>query len=112
MSDTLRQLKKGVTTLIVLDALEHAPLYGYGLRQEAYKRTRGTFNFSEGALYPLLHSLERKRWVKATRREVAGRERRYYTITAAGRQSLTQLRRDWRFLMRSLKRLTTPRRRP
>ena len=70
MSDTLRQLKKGVTTLIVLDALEHAPLYGYGLRQEAYKRTRGTFNFSEGALYPLLHSLERKRWVKATRREV------------------------------------------
>jgi DNA-binding PadR family transcriptional regulator len=109
--DTLRQLKKGVTTLIVLDALKRRPLYGYGLRRETWRRTRGSFQFSEGALYPLLHSLQRKRWVKATRRAVAGRERRYYAITPTGRRALAQLRRDWQVLTRSLNRLTRRRQR-
>ncbi len=108
--DPLHQFKKGVTTLVILDALEHGPRYAYGLRKHAYQRTRGAFQFSEGALYPLLHSLERKRWVKSTRRDVAGRDRRYYTITPAGRHALAQLRRDWQLLTRALHRLTTRRR--
>ncbi|MGD0061145.1 MAG: PadR family transcriptional regulator [Verrucomicrobiia bacterium] len=109
--DPLHQFKKGVTTLVILDALEHGPRYAYGLRQQASKRTRGAFQFSEGALYPLLHSLQRKRWVNATRRHVAGRDRRYYTITPAGRHALTQLRRDWQLLTRALHQLTArPRR--
>ncbi len=105
--DTLRQLKKGVTTLIVLDALARGPRYAYDLRRETFHRTRGAFQFSEGALYPLLHSLERKHWLKSTRRHVARRDRRYYAITPAGRHALAQLRRDWQFLTRSLARLTT-----
>ena len=104
--DTLRQLKKGLTTLIVLDALARAPRYAYDLRRETFRRTCGAFQFSEGALYPLLHSLERKRWVKSTRRHVARRERRYYTITPAGRLALAQLRHDWHLLARALRRLT------
>ena len=106
----LHQLKKGVTTLIVLDALDKGTLYGYGLRREVHKRTKGTFQFSEGALYPLLHSLERKGWVKARRRQVAGRWRHYYGITPPGR-ALAGLRREWKFLLNSLNRLAARRRR-
>ena len=111
MSEILHQLKKGVTTLIVLDALDKGTLYGYGLRREVHERTKGTFQFSEGALYPLLHSLERKGWVKASRRQVVGRWRHYYEITPAGRHALTGLRREWKFLVKSLNRLVAPRRR-
>ncbi|MGD0016552.1 MAG: PadR family transcriptional regulator [Verrucomicrobiia bacterium] len=105
----LDQFKKGVTTLIVLNALEDGELYGYGLRREAFERTKGVFGFSEGALYPLLHSLECKEWVKASRRKVAGRWRRYYGITPRGRRALAELRREWNFLLNSMKSISTRR---
>jgi DNA-binding PadR family transcriptional regulator len=103
MSTTLHQLKKGVTTLIVLDALEKGTLYGYGLRREVHERTRCTLQFSEGALYPLLHSLERKGFVKASRRKIGGRWRHYYKLTSRGHRALADLRREWNFLLDSLK---------
>lgn len=102
MSTTLHQLKKGVTTLIVLDALEKGPLYGYGLRREIYQHTKGTLQFSEGALYPLLHSLAHKGFVKASRREIGGRWRQYYRLTNRGHRALSSLRREWNFLLDSL----------
>ena len=110
MSTALHQLKKGVTTLIVLDALEKGPLYGYGLRREVHEHTKGSLQFSEGALYPLLHTLEHKRWVKESRREVGGRARHYYTLTPLGRRALTDLRREWKFLLDSLENIFRARR--
>ncbi len=109
MSTALHQLKKGVTTLIVLDALEDGELYGYGLRREVFERTKGIFGFSEGALYPLLHSLERKGLVKASRRRVARRWRNYYGITPRGRRALAELRREWKSLLNSLESIFTRR---
>ena len=108
MSDPLRQLKKGLTTLIVLSALEKGVLYGYGLRRHAFERTRGKFGFSEGALYPLLHRLRRKRSVNARLAKVGGRERRYYVITPAGRHALADLRRDWQHLLDCLEAILRP----
>jgi PadR family transcriptional regulator, regulatory protein PadR len=108
----LHQLKKGVTTLIVLDALEKGTLYGYGLRREVHERTKGSLHFSEGALYPLLHSLERKGFVRASRRKVAGRWRHYYGITPHGRRALADLRREWKSLLESLESIFTRRRGP
>ena len=102
MSTALHQLKKGVTTLIVLDALEKGPLYGYGLRREVHEHTKGSLQFSEGALYPLLHSLQRNGWVKESRREVGGWWRHYYALTPRGRRALTEFRREWKFLLDSL----------
>jgi PadR family transcriptional regulator PadR len=108
MSDPLRQLKKGLTTLVVLNALEKGELYGYGLRRHAFERTRGKFGFSEGALYPLLHGLRRKGWINARLTTVGGRERRYYVITPDGRRALTDLRRDWQHLLDCLEAILRP----
>jgi PadR family transcriptional regulator PadR len=110
MSTALHQLKKGVTMLIVLDALETGPLYGYGLRREVQEHTKGTMQFSEGALYPLLYSLQRKGWVKESRREVGGRWRHYYALTPHGRRALSGLRREWKFLLDSLENIFRARR--
>jgi DNA-binding PadR family transcriptional regulator len=99
----VRELKKGLTTLIVLSALEEGELYGYGLRREVSERTRGAFGFSEGALYPLLHGLQRKGWVGARFAKVRGRERKYYALTSEGRRALTALRQDWQQLLDCLR---------
>ena len=96
------QLRKGLTTLVVLDALEEGELYGYGLRREVHERTKGLFSFSEGALYPLLHSLQARRLVTARRRIVRGRKRTYYAITRKGQQALDEFRDEWAALQRAL----------
>jgi len=99
MGDPVRQLKKGLTTLIVLSALEKGELYAYGLRRHAFDRTKGTFDFSEGALYPLLHGLARRGLIRARLAEVGGRPRKYYALTAEGRRALASLRRDWQYVL-------------
>jgi PadR family transcriptional regulator, regulatory protein PadR len=96
------QLRKGLTTLIVLDALEEGEQYGYGLRREVWAQTKGLFSFSEGALYPLLHSLQAKHLITGQRRKVAGRVRRYYVITPKGQQALDAFRNEWDALQRVL----------
>ena len=102
MSTPLLQLKKGVTTLVVLDALEDSEQYGYGLRREVVHCTRGAFDISEGALYPLLHSLQKRGLVKSSQRKVGGRSRTYYAITPKGRHALADFRREWKALLDSL----------
>lgn len=96
------QLRKGLTTLIVLDALEEGEQYGYGLRREVWARTKGWFSFSEGALYPLLHSLRARRLITGQRRNMGGRVRLYYRITPQGQQALNEFRNEWDVLQRVL----------
>ena len=88
MNWTTVQLRKGLTALIVLDALEAGAWYAYGLRRAVHDQTHGLFSFSEGALYPLLHALRTRRLVAVQRRKVHGRERLYYTLTPKGQQTL------------------------
>jgi PadR family transcriptional regulator, regulatory protein PadR len=96
------QLRKGTTKLAVLAALERGEVYGYGIRREVFHRTKGVFAINEGALYPLLHTLERRGLVRVRNEEVKGRERRYYTITAKGRRELDLACREWSHLQTSL----------
>ena len=99
MSDLMAQMRKGTTAWIVLAALEkHGELYGYALRREVFEKSRGLFHIKEGSLYPLLQTIERARWVTSRREKVAGRMRRYYRISARGRQVLGQCRCEWRLL--------------
>ena len=50
------------------------------------------YRIGPGTLYPLLHGLERTGLLISTLRNVSGRSRRVYTITAAGRKALTRAR--------------------
>jgi len=96
------QLRKGTTRLAVLHALERGPVYAYGLRRLTWEKTAGVFDFNEGALYTLLHALERDRLVSSSVRKVGGRSRRYYRLTAHGRDTLNRCRREWKTLNKAL----------
>ena len=108
MNWTTLQLRKGLTTLIVLDALEEGAWYAYGLRHAIHDRTGGLFSFSEGALYPLLHTLQARGLVSVQRRKTRGRDRLYYALTAKGRTALAEFRREWAILRTALAQVLRP----
>jgi PadR family transcriptional regulator, regulatory protein PadR len=59
------------------------------------------------SLYPMLHRLERKSWVKAEWQTLPnGRRRRCYRLTASGRKQIAPLRAQWRAFFRALQRVT------
>jgi len=99
------QLKKGMPTLLVLATLATGEQYGYGLLRNTWVQTRGLFTLREGPLYGLLARLERRRLVKSRLETVGGRPRRYYVLTARGRQELAAGRTHWRQLRRSMDQL-------
>lgn len=92
-----KQLLKGTIPLLVLHLLSQADLYGYQLIKSMEQISSGVFRFSEGTLYPVLHSLERDGYLRAYWRDSdVGRRRKYYAITAAGRQELAARATEWR----------------
>ncbi len=92
-----KQLLKGTIPLLVLQLLGQTDLYGYQLIKSLEQISAGVFRFSEGTLYPVLHTLERDGHLRAYWRDSdVGRRRKYYTITAAGRRELTARAAEWR----------------
>jgi len=100
------RIARGSAELAILVLLAEQPLYGFEIAKRIEERTEGALRFNLASLYPMLYELEKRGWLKA-RWEVnrAGRDRRYYSLTAAGRKKLAPLRREWRFFFRALDRL-------
>jgi transcriptional regulator len=91
-----KQLLKGTIPLLVLHLLAQADLYGYQLIKSLEQISAGVFTFSEGTLYPVLHTLERDGHLRAYWREAdTGRKRKYYAITPAGRRDLARRHDQW-----------------
>jgi PadR family transcriptional regulator, regulatory protein PadR len=82
--------------VLILKALDLAPLHGYGVGQRIEQMSGGVFKITLGALYPALQRLERSGLVKGSW-EVSDNNRRarYYTITARGRQRLAAQQKAW-----------------
>ena len=105
----MAQMRKGTTAWIVLSVLEtRGELYGYGLRREVFKKSKGLFPIQEGPLYRLLGRMQRARWVTSRRQGVSGRERKNYRVSTRGRRVLDQYRRDWKLLSAVLETLGCP----
>lgn len=90
-----KQLLKGTIPLLVLSLLASEDRYGYDLIKSMEDRSHGAFRFSEGTLYPVLHSLERDGRLTSVWEETGRRRRKYYRITAKGRAELTARREQW-----------------
>ncbi len=84
------------STPIVLSLLADGDSYGYAIIQRVRDVSGGRLAWTDGMLYPVLHRLERLGYVEA-RWQVAesGRKRKYYRITADGRDQLAEEHRQW-----------------
>lgn len=94
---------RGAGPLAVLKLLEEREMYGYELAEELDKTSDGILAMGHSTLYPLLYNLEAKGLIEhGTPRVVGGRKRKYYRLTAAGREWLDVHAREWTGLVRAM----------
>lgn len=87
MSNHQRDLFFGLIRIHVLVHAAHEPIFGLAMIEEL---THHGYRIGPGTLYPLLHGLERGGLLKSSPRIVAGRRRRVYRITSAGKKALAK----------------------
>ena len=85
MSD--HEILSGLIRLHVLYHASHQGLFGLGMIHEL--RHHG-YKIGPGTLYPLLHRMEEKGYLRSVERVVEGKQRRWYTATARGRRALVE----------------------
>ena len=86
----------GSSTLLVLTLLEKEDMYGYQMITELSRRSNDTFQMKEGTLYPILHALEKNKYLSAYEQEApTGRVRKYYRLTPRGREFLVEKKAEW-----------------
>ncbi len=90
-----KSLISGSTAMLLLRLLEDKDMYGYEMIENLEKRSKNVFTLKAGTLYPLLHSLEEKRYLNSYERAVNGKMRKYYSITKEGKKYLSLKKDEW-----------------
>ncbi len=93
----------GVPELLILGMLSEREMYGYELVRAIRTATEEVVAPGEGVVYPVLHALERSRFIASRRAEANGRSRVYYRATAKGRRRLSNLSADWRRIAEAIR---------
>jgi transcriptional regulator len=82
--------------MLILRILSPDSAHGYGIAQRLQQISRDAVRVNQGSLYPALHRLEEKGWLKAEwRASQTGREAKFYSLTAAGRKQLAVEKQSW-----------------
>ena len=101
-----KNLVPGSAQMLLLRLLSERDMYGYQMIEELAKRSNDTFALKAGTLYPILHALEAEGSIESYEQPggavTAGKPRRYYRITAAGRGMLEARQTEWRRVSRAI----------
>jgi len=94
--DAQQDVLKGTLDMLILKALDLAPMHGWGIGERIAQLSRDVFQLQTGTLYPALHRLMRQGWIQSEWRTTEnGRRARYYWLTASGRRQLEAERVSW-----------------
>lgn len=95
------QLLKGLLEGCILAIIEEEPIYGYELSTKLQKA--GLLDVSEGTIYPVLLRLQKNGAIVGEMRpSQSGPNRKYYSLTAVGKASLAEFRKEWHDLSDSI----------
>ena len=99
MADDRIDLPQGTLDLLILKTLALQPQHGWAISERIQQISSDVLQVQQGSLYPALHRLERRGWIKA-RWGVSenNRRARYYSLTPAGRKQLATDTGAWRKL--------------
>ena len=87
---------KGTLDMLILKVVAFGPIHGYAISQRIRQISRDFFQVTQGSLYPALHRLEDRGWVRAEWRDTeTGREAKFYALTRAGKKQLEAEVRSW-----------------
>ncbi len=86
--------------MLVLKALTHGPMHGYGVGQRIELLAEDMLKVEEGTLYPALYRLEERGWISSEWGVSENNRRaRFYKLTAAGRKQLGVEEQRWQQLV-------------
>jgi transcriptional regulator len=89
MSPPSTDLLQGTLDLLILRTLALEPMHGWGIALRIQQLSREVLQVGQGSLYPALHRLEYKGWIRADwGTSDNNRRARYYSLTRVGRKQL------------------------
>lgn len=99
MTDQGIDLPQGMLDLLILRTLAIGPNHGWAISERIHQISSKVLQVQQGSLYPALHRLERRGWIKA-RWGASDNNRRakYYELTATGRKQLEAEKSQWKKL--------------
>jgi transcriptional regulator len=103
MGPTKSDLLQGTLDLLILQVVALGPVHGYAISQRLQQTSKDVLQVQQGTLYPALHRLEERGWLKAEWRNTdTGREAKFYGLTKAGKARLEHERSEWERMARAI----------
>ena len=96
MSSSRFPIPQGTLDMLILQIVSLEPAHGYGIAQRLEQISREAVQVNQGSLYPALHRLEQKGWLRAEwKQSETGRDAKFYSVTAGGRKQLVVEKDSW-----------------
>lgn len=96
MTSSRFPIPQGTLDMLILQIVSLEPAHGYGIAQRLEQISRSVVRVNQGSLYPALHRLELRGWLKAKwKQSETGREAKFYSLTPAGRMQLASEKNSW-----------------
>lgn len=97
-------LPQGTLDLLILKSLSLEAQHGWAISERIRQISGATLDVQQGSLYPALHRLERRGWIKGRwRTSDNNRKAKYYELTAHGRSQLHVEKQSWQRLATAVK---------
>src|SRR5712664_373850 len=89
-------LIQGTLDLLILNTISLRAQHGWAIAKRIQQVSNEVLQVSQGALYPALHRLEQRAWIKAKWAGTStGRQAKFYSLTATGRAQLEKETANW-----------------
>jgi PadR family transcriptional regulator, regulatory protein PadR len=89
-------LLQGTLDLLILQTLVSGPMHGWAVAQRIQQVSRDVLQIGQGSLYPALHRLEYKGWIRSDwGASENNRRAKYYSLTRAGKKQLETELKTW-----------------
>ena len=99
MTDERIDLPQGTLDLLILRTLALEPQHGWAISERVQQVSSDVLKIQQGSLYPALHRLERRGWIKAEwGTSENNRRAKYYELTRSGKKQLEVETDSWRKL--------------
>jgi PadR family transcriptional regulator, regulatory protein PadR len=96
----IKELYLGFVRIHILHHADKEPTYGLWLMEEL---RRHGYRLSPGTLYPILHKMEKEKYLKSNAELVDGKIRKYYKITSLGEKTLIEAKKKVGELIKEIK---------
>jgi PadR family transcriptional regulator, regulatory protein PadR len=102
-------LPQGTLDLLILRTLALEPQHGWGISERVQQMSSDVLRIQQGSLYPALHRLERRGWIKAHwGASDNNRRAKYYELTRSGRRQLATETDSWQKLTAAVAQVLGP----